>query len=146
MTLENKLCCLRKKKGMTQAEVAERLNVSRQAVSRWEVGLAVPTTENLRCLGEIYQVSVDTLLDDGVELVGGTGGEAPTEECAPEPRERGRRRDRWVVLFVAVLVMIAAALLLMTSERRETRQGRPISEMEQERIEDDFDGEFALEW
>ena len=41
--LPAKLVSLRKQKGITQMEVAEKLNVSRQAISRWEVGSAVPT-------------------------------------------------------------------------------------------------------
>ena len=47
MNLATKLVTLRKQKGLTQMELAERLNVTRQAISRWEVGAAVPGTENL---------------------------------------------------------------------------------------------------
>lgn len=48
-------------------ELAEKLNVSRQAISRWEVGAAVPTTDNLKVLSELYGVSVDYLLNDAAE-------------------------------------------------------------------------------
>ncbi len=64
MSLPEKLASLRKQKGLTQQNLAETLNVSRQAVSRWEVGAAVPTTDNLRVLSELYSVSVDYLLSD----------------------------------------------------------------------------------
>ena len=50
MKLEEKLTSLRKEKGLTQLELAEAVHVSRQAVSRWEVGTAIPTTENLAAL------------------------------------------------------------------------------------------------
>ena len=50
MTLEKKLVRLRKKEGMSQADVSGKLNVSRQAVSRWEAGDSRPSTENLQAL------------------------------------------------------------------------------------------------
>lgn len=54
MSLAEKLVILRKQKGMTQMDLAEQLNVSRQAISRWEVGAAVPSTDNLKVLGDSY--------------------------------------------------------------------------------------------
>lgn len=62
MTLEKKLVRLRKKKGMSQADVSEKLNVSRQAVSRWEAGDSRPSTENLQALCRLYNVKLDDLL------------------------------------------------------------------------------------
>ena len=64
MKLEEKLVALRKEKGLTQLELAEMLNVSRQAVSRWEGGLAVPSLENLKYLGNLYNVPLEYLLSD----------------------------------------------------------------------------------
>lgn len=64
MNLAEKLIYLRKKQGLTQLELAEKMDVSRQAVSRWEGGDAVPGTANLRTLSEIYHVSLDYLLND----------------------------------------------------------------------------------
>lgn len=67
MSLATKLVSLRKGKGLTQIALAEKLDVSRQAISRWEVGAAVPSTDNLKVLCELYGVSVDYLLNDGAE-------------------------------------------------------------------------------
>lgn len=64
ITLHTKLISLRKQKGFTQLDLVARLNVSRQAVSRWEVGVAVPGTDNLKDLEELYGVSIDYLLND----------------------------------------------------------------------------------
>ena len=64
MNLSAKLTSLRKQKGLTQMDLAEKLNVSRQAISRWEVGTAVPSTDNLKVLSELYGVTVDYLLND----------------------------------------------------------------------------------
>ena len=54
MRLEEKLVCLRKERHMTQLELAEKLDVSRQAISKWEVGSTVPSTENLIRLAQLY--------------------------------------------------------------------------------------------
>ena len=67
MELEKKLVKLRKQSGMSQLEVAEELSVSRQAISRWEVGSAVPSSDNLRLLSKLYHVSLDYLMDDTAE-------------------------------------------------------------------------------
>ena len=50
MKLDEKLVALRKERRLTQAKLAEALNVSRQAISRWELGESMPSTENLKYL------------------------------------------------------------------------------------------------
>lgn len=52
----------RLEKGYSQSDVAKKLNISRQAISRWENGLAYPDIENLKLLGDIYDLSFDELL------------------------------------------------------------------------------------
>ena len=65
MTLCEKLTQARKAAGLTQADIAAKLSVSRQAVSRWESGQSKPSTEKLLALGELYGVSIDRLLNTG---------------------------------------------------------------------------------
>lgn len=67
MTLEEKLCKYRKERKLSQAEVAEKLNVTRQKVSRWEHGTAVPNIEIMKQLAEIYGVSVTEMLEQEEE-------------------------------------------------------------------------------
>lgn len=62
MELKEKLVDLRKKKGLSQAELAEAINVSRQTISRWEVGSAIPSADNLMWLSKFYVVSMDELM------------------------------------------------------------------------------------
>ncbi len=64
MTTGEKIAALRKKGGMTQEELAEVLNVSRQSVSRWEMDIAFPETDKLIKLSKIFAVSIDYLLND----------------------------------------------------------------------------------
>lgn len=65
--LGNKLYELRKKAGLSQEELAERLDVSRQAVSKWECGESLPDTDNLITISKLYGVSLDELV--GNELI-----------------------------------------------------------------------------
>ena len=62
MKLCEKLYELRRAAGLSQEELAERLNVSRQAVSRWETGETIPSTDTLKEIARVFQVSVDRLL------------------------------------------------------------------------------------
>ena len=65
--LSQKLKELRKKQGLTQLELAERLFVSRQAISGWEAGTSRPSTENLQSLSRLFNIPLETLLDDTAE-------------------------------------------------------------------------------
>ena len=81
MTIEiaNRLCSYRKHNGMSQEELAEKVGVSRQAISKWERGEASPDTDNLILLSRIYGVTLDELLnkDPGAESA---EGEEPTQD------------------------------------------------------------------
>ena len=59
MELPEKLIIYRKKQGLTQVQLAEKLQVSRQAVSRWEHGTALPSMDSLRRLSQLYGVPLD---------------------------------------------------------------------------------------
>ena len=80
MKLDEKLVFLRKENGLTQLELAEAVNVSRQAVSKWESGGSIPSTESLLCLSQLYGVSVDYLLNEREERESADGG--PCKETA----------------------------------------------------------------
>ena len=67
MKLSEKLYSLRKKSGLSQEQLAEQLNVSRQAISKWESGVSVPESEKLIVISTYYNVSVDYLIKDDVE-------------------------------------------------------------------------------
>lgn len=60
----NKLTALRKHNGLSQEALAEKIGVSRQAVSKWERGEASPDTENILALSKLYCVSLDDILGD----------------------------------------------------------------------------------
>lgn len=68
MKLSEKIIELRKANGMTQEELASKCNVSRQSISKWEADIALPETEKLLILGELFHVSMDVLLKDELTL------------------------------------------------------------------------------
>ena len=68
MKLSEKIIELRKANGMTQEELASKCNVSRQSISKWEADIALPETEKLLILGELFHVSMDVLLRDELTL------------------------------------------------------------------------------
>lgn len=69
--IANRLQQLRKEKGYSQEELAEKLGISRQAVSKWERAESSPDTDNLICLAKLYNISLDELLktEDDLETV-----------------------------------------------------------------------------
>ena len=63
------LCQLRNRKGMSQDELAEKVFVTRQAVSRWENGETTPNVEKLKLLSKVFDVSINTLLGSPRKLI-----------------------------------------------------------------------------
>ena len=77
MIFSEKLVVLRKNKGMTQDALAEKLNVSRQAVAKWESGQAYPDISNLIQISDLMNVTVDYLVRDGECMMNVLPGENP---------------------------------------------------------------------
>lgn len=67
MNLSDKILKLRKQNGLSQEELAEKLNVSRQAISRWKLGSAQPDVSNILQLSKLFKVTTDYLLQDDYE-------------------------------------------------------------------------------
>ena len=78
MTLADKIIDLRKKNGWSQEELAEKLDVSRQSVSKWESGQSVPDINRILLLSDLFSVSTDYLLRD---------------EANPAPQGEGKEGD-----------------------------------------------------
>lgn len=98
MTFGEKLLRLRKQEGLSQEELAERLDVSRQAVSRWETGETLPDAPNLLQISRIFGVSADYLLHDEFE----SDGDLPAVRSA-ESKTRQEARVRWTVRIFLLL-------------------------------------------
>ena len=88
MTLSEKIAYCRRRQGMSQEALAERLDVSRQAVSKWETGEAQPEIGKLRTLADVFHVTADWLLSDEEPI------ETPSEP--PKAQTESKAWPAWV--------------------------------------------------
>lgn len=99
-----RLAELRKKNGLTQEQLAEKIGVSRQAVSKWENGLATPELENLRALCTVFQITLDELA--------GQSQVQPAEQAQPETEKPDFKKRLGLVLCIAGTLCLALACAL----------------------------------
>lgn len=106
MTIGNRISQLRKEFGYSQEYVAEKLDVSRQAVSKWEQDQSAPDTYNLIALAELFHVSVEYIATGKTEQ----SEQAPVQQ--PKSAEMSVQKRIGFILFAAGLLgMILGALL-----------------------------------
>lgn len=135
MKLEEKLVSLRKAKGLSQMQLAEMMNVSRQAISRWEGGAAVPATDNLKYLGRLYDVPLEYLLhDDAPDLT-------RLEDHGKDVKKVGRKR-RLIFLAIIAIVLILLYVVFIGEKPKEPLK---MTEMEGSEVETVNENEFGLE-
>lgn len=122
MTLGQNICRLRTEQGLSQGDLADALDVSRQSISKWETDASIPELEKLLRLSELFHITLD-------ELVKGPDGSVETPPPAPEPptaeapaqdpeAELLRALDRgvnrtvgWVLLGFGALLTLLLAML-----------------------------------
>lgn len=105
MKFSEKLFQLRKKAGMSQEDLAEQLGVSRQAISRWEMGTAMPDAPNLLRISVLFGVSADYLLHDDYQ----SDNDIPkVKEIKLEMRKKGIKSNK-MNLVTSILMYFAAA-------------------------------------
>ncbi len=93
--LAENLMNYRKKKGLSQEKVSEYLEVSRQAVTKWEANTSRPSSDNLIKLAQLFEVDVDTLLGNGDRKKSSTQGEVSIGKMP------------WVFIGISVLCILA---------------------------------------
>ncbi len=102
---------LRKRLGLSQEELAEKLGVSRQAVSKWETGSDIPAAGKLKEIADFFGVTVDSLLRD--ETTPEPVPVAPAKPDKAEKRPKLSRQKTAAVFFLAAAVMILVFLLCL---------------------------------
>lgn len=143
MTLTEKLISLRKKNGFSQLDLAEKLGVSRQAISRWEVGAAVPTTENLRVLSELYGVSIDYLLSDDAEI----SDKVHTDDKSNVKTDKKRKKYARIGLFACILIIVSLLSVgIAIAYQNKGNDELPIYDMNKEEDSVSFSGDFSVSW
>ena len=153
MDVAERLAALRKRAGLSQGDVAERLNVSRQAVSRWETGFTVPSTDNLSHLGRLYGVTLDELLSYSAALP----PEKPQEEApaqqpkaeapAPTPPAAASApaHARAIIIALSILcLLLAIGVGVLLHQKHSENRELTFDEIESESIEDADIDEFQF--
>ena len=106
---------LRKNKGFTQEELANKLNVVRQTVSKWEKGYSVPDAEMLKKIAEILETDVSQFLGSSIEETSNTDLVAEQLSRINEQLVIKNRRTRriWKTIGVVILVVIIVQMILV---------------------------------
>ena len=123
MNFAEKMIELRRQQNLSQQDLADRLGVSRQAVSRWETGAVQPTADSVRGLAQVLQVSTDYLLND--DLDDPTPPRSPQPAPTPQEEPKPARKHRKWLLALAALVAVAA--IAGTALYHKWKEDQPVS-------------------
>ena len=102
MTLSEKLYNLRRKQGLSQEGLAEKLDCSRQVISKWENGTTIPNAEMLQKYSELFGVSIDYLVKDDLD-----------EQSAIPTAEKNVENKKLIGILGFVLSLIGCVLLIV---------------------------------
>ncbi len=134
MSFQENLIRARKARGMTQEELAAKLNVSRQAVSKWETGESLPDLYKLASLADELGVSTDELCGREAALCGEVPATASAEETAEraafaEELRRIAKQNRSLRYVVGILVLICGVLTMLSGYRSLQNSKTPSNEI-----------------
>lgn len=105
----------RKKAGLTQEELAKELHVVRQTISKWEKGLSVPDSINLEKMSEVFEVSIENLLDSTEDVKAKLNQKEILEQLAifnEQNAERQRRKNRIEKRYRRLGIVIIGVLVI----------------------------------
>lgn len=126
MTLGEKIFELRKKSGLSQEQLGEKINVTRQTISNWELGETSPNPEQLKLISKELNVSIDELLDNDIKLV-------LVEKVNNTEKLAGLilKVLKWLgIIFIIILIIDFASLILFTYVK--DNKGGVVTNMTQE--------------
>jgi len=109
MKLPDKIIKHRKANGWSQEDFAEKLNVSRQAVSRWENGTALPDVQNILQISKLFHVTTDYLLNEEYE----SDNDIPAVKTATEETEALFLKKKYLHLVAAICFTISVFCVMM---------------------------------
>ena len=104
MTIADKIKKLRKDNNMTQEDLAEKMNVSRQTISKWETNAVIPDANNIVSICKLFNITTDELLDYKVESI----------------QKKKQFIIDMLVLLLGIIGFIVFAILLITNKIDET--------------------------
>ncbi len=120
--LNENIKSIRKSKGLSQEELAIKLNVVRQTISKWEQGMSVPDSDMLISISEVLETPVSVLLGETIVLPNADDLKAISEKLEvinlqlAQRRKTGRKILCWLLISLClILVMVFAALCVLNS-------------------------------
>ena len=120
--LSENIKSLRKSKGLSQEELAIKLNVVRQTISKWEQGLSVPDANMLISISEVFEIPVSTLLGETINESKVDDLKAISEKLEIINLQLAQRKTmrekiiRWLLISLcAVIVIVSAVLIVLNS-------------------------------
>lgn len=126
MLISDKIALLRKRRGLSQDQLAKEIGVSRQAIYKWEAGITTPDIDNVKMISEFFSISINDLVDDNVNI-----SEAPINISKEENidtfadiSDKNGEKPRKIGLFALIgamsLVIVALSILLIVSLGKHT--------------------------
>lgn len=142
MKFYEKLIILRKKALLSQEELAEKLDVTRQTISKWELGQSKPDIDKLQMMSKLFEVDVNTLTNEDISLE----DKGETKEDKNNKKEDG---DRKFILYILIIIFIASLAFLTyrigtdikakkDEIKEELRKEKEKSEKEEKEFKDKF--------
>ena len=104
--LSEKIYALRRRNGLSQEQLAEKIGVSRQAISKWEGGLSTPELDKLKALSECFQVTIDELTENQA-----APGHAAEEKSGPAPLPKGESKAGICLCVTGAVCLLLFGLL-----------------------------------
>ena len=121
MEFNNKLYSLRKQKGLSQEELANRLNVSRQTISKWEVGDSTPDLESLVAISSLFEISLDELVMDKAPVESGEtsvksemASKLKEKVLADEQKKKIKRGLKIAAIVFGVILLIDVISMIVS--------------------------------
>ncbi len=157
MKLNEKIYKYRKLNRWSQEELADKLEVSRQTVSKWEVGKAVPELEKLIKLSELFNITVDEFVKENIDIVSkeefniaNNSAKSDEENLKQEENnviEKNKKRKKILKIVIILLLILILCILGMLYLQKRKLQIREIAKVYREEFRDDNDNKtiFANE-
>ena len=101
-----KLIILRKKALLSQEQLAEKLDVTRQTISKWELGQTKPDMDKLNAMSKLFEVDINILTNDELSLEGNK------YENKVEPKKKDNS-NRKIILYIVIIIFVASLTTLL---------------------------------
>ena len=124
MKFNEKLIELRKKQGLSQEELGYKLNVTRQTISKWELGQTTPEMDKLAEISKIFNVSVDELINNSEETTT-TNTVIEDKPIQDQPIKNGEKKEKKVLIVLVgllIVVIVAIAGSLVSSAKKSSTE------------------------